>query len=103
MYTYIYIHIENFIHILKYLCTFLYMAVSLNTVLGTLDWRHVDRHSKHTQKHKPKHRSETYPRNIPLRDNSLLEVIDWVLILDSCFESFFGFKPRCPSLVMFLA
>ena len=32
--------------------------------------------------------------NIPLRDNSLLEIIDWVAIFDSCLESFFGFKPR---------
>ena len=36
-----------------------YVAVSLNTVLGTLDHRHFERHSKHTQKHRPKHRFET--------------------------------------------
>ena len=84
LYIWIILHnIYYYLHsIYMYIHFFLHMAASWNTVLGTLDWRHVKRHSKHAQKHRPK---QSTSKHTPQRQQFVRG--DWV-----GFDSWFLFR-----------
>ena len=68
------------------------MVVSFNTVLGTLDKRHVEGYLKHSHKHRRKHSCETYLETYLLKSHSCRVDIK----LDSGFELFLASSLRVP-------